>query len=72
MGYLEGNKEAECVTKREQKHRFSHPKHTRDSKNAFYVDETGQNVQIFEESLLFNLRTTVQQKRVKPTYLVSV
>ena len=39
------------------------PKHTRDG--------TGQNVHIFEESLFFKLHTTIQQKTVKPTYLVS-
>ena len=27
---------------------------------------------IFEESLFFKLHTTIQQKTVKPTYLVSV
>ena len=26
------------------------PKRTRDQKNAFYLDETGQNVQIFSQS----------------------
>ena len=35
-------------------------------------DETGKNVHIFEEVLFFKLRTTIQQKTVKPTYLVSV
>ena len=48
------------------------PKHTRDEKNAFSSDETGQNVQIFEESLFFKLRTTIKQKTVKPNYLLSV
>ena len=42
-------------------------------KERFLIDETGQNVHIFEEVLFFKLRTTVQlQKTVKPTYLVSV
>ena len=29
-------------------------------------------MQIFKESLFFKLRTTIQQKTVKPTYLVSI
>ena len=29
-------------------------KHTRVQKNAFYLEETGQNVQIFEEILFFS------------------
>ena len=41
-------------------------------KERFLLDETGQNVQIFEESLFFKLRATIQQKTVKPTYLLSI
>ena len=36
------------------------PKHTRDLKEQFLIDETGQNVQIFEEVLFFKLRTAIQ------------
>ena len=34
------------------------------------MDETGQNVQIFEEDLFFKLRTTIQQK--KKTQLIQL
>ena len=39
-----------------------HPKHTRDYKNAFWLDETGQNMQFFEEVLCIKLRTTQKQR----------
>ena len=42
--------------------------------NAFYLDETGQNVHIFEEVLFFKLRATYKQKKqiIDLIYLVSV
>ena len=40
----------------------------------FFLDETGQNVQIFEKVLLFKLRTTKERKKqtINSDYLVSV
>ena len=50
------------------------PKHTRDQKNAFKLDETGQHVQIFRGSPLFqatyNIKT--EKQTISSTYLVSV
>ena len=40
---------------------------TRDKKNAFSFDETGQNAQIYEEVLFFMLRKTKQNKQTEKT-----
>ena len=42
------------------------------ARNTFQLGETGQNLQIFEESLFFKLRPKIQQRTVKPTYRVSI
>ena len=53
------------------------PKHTRDEKSAFWLDETGQNVQVFEQVLFFfkatyNIKTEEEKTTNNSTYLVSV
>ena len=41
------------------------PKHTRDEQNAFKLDETGQNVQIFEGSPLFQATYNIKTEENK-------